>query len=412
MMGMGMGNGGMGNGGMGYGGMGYGGMGYGGMGYGGMGYGGGYGGMGYGGGYPGMGYGYPGGMSGVYTTAPVAPPLSAATGSGGGQAATSAPTDQTGQYLTGGAGGYPGFATHPRIVPNPFDNTLLIQATPQEWEQISKLLAQLDVPPRQVLIEAKIYEVDLSGQFAAGVSAYLQQKGGSGGVQGGSRQLLGSSNTGLVLTAGLLVGHSRELLAFLSATEQTTRAKVISAPSVVATDSVPASINVGEDVPTLSSQAIAPGVQQSGNSLFTNTIANRSSGVTLNIMARVNSSGIVTLIIQQEVSAPQAPAASAAIQSPSFSKRTVNTQVTVQDGDTIAIGGIIQESDTYTSAGVPILHRIPILGTAFGTKNTTKTRTELIVFLTPRVIYDTNQVTEASEEIRSGLKRLQKMIKQ
>jgi general secretion pathway protein D len=129
-------------------------------------------------------------------------------------------------------------------------------------------------------------------------------------------------------------------------------------------------------------------------------------------MARVNPSGIVTLFINQEVSAPQAPAASASIQSPSFSKRSVQTQVTVQDGDTIAIAGIINESDTWSSNGIPFLHRIPVIGAAFGNRSVSKERTELVIFMTPRVIYDTNEITEASDELKSGLKRLQKMIRE
>jgi general secretion pathway protein D len=132
----------------------------------------------------------------------------------------------------------------------------------------------------------------------------------------------------------------------------------------------------------------------------------------MNVLARVNSSGIVTLMINQEVSAPVAPSPSAAIQSPSFSRRTFQTQVTVQDGDTVAIGGIIQETDTNSSGGIPFLHRIPVLGIAFGNKNSTKTRTELVVFMTPRVIYDTNQITEASDDLVYKLRRLQKMIRE
>ncbi|MBZ5584364.1 MAG: hypothetical protein LAQ30_19555, partial [Acidobacteriia bacterium] len=99
----------------------------------------------------------------------------------------------------------------PHIIPNPFDNTLLIQGTPQEWEQISNLLEQLDVPPRQVLIEAKIFEVDLNGAFASGVSAYLNKIGDSsagGSTANLARTLLGSStSTGLNLTAASHVVH-------------------------------------------------------------------------------------------------------------------------------------------------------------------------------------------------------------
>jgi general secretion pathway protein D len=213
------------------------------------------------------------------------------------------------------------------------------------------------------------------------------------------------------MSAGMLIGQSRELLAYLSATENNTRARVLSAPSLIATDSVPASINVGTEVPTLTAQAVTD-AQQGGSSLFANSVQNRNSGVTLNVMARVNPSGIVTLTINQEVSAPIAPAATSAIQSPSFSKRTVQTQVTVQDGDTIAIGGIINESNGQSSAGIPGLHRLPILGTFFGSRSYSKERTELVIFLTPRVIYDMNDVVDASEELKSGLRRLSKFIRE
>jgi len=89
----------------------------------------------------------------------------------------------------------------------------------------------------------------------------------------------------------------------------------------------------------------------------------------------------------------------------------VKTQVTIQDGDTISIGGIIQESDSTTSSGIPFLHRIPVLGLAFGNKSRSTSRTELIVFLTPHVIYDTNQLAEATEELKTGMKQVGKMIK-
>jgi general secretion pathway protein D len=266
-------------------------------------------------------------------------------------------------------------------------------------------LRQLDIAPRQVLIDAKIYEVELTGAFAAGVSAFLEQK------DTGSRVLNATSSVaGLTLSTGALVLRSHELLAAVTATENKTHTRVLSAPSIVATDSIAASLNVGEDVPVLTSQAVT-GVQQSGSSLFSNTVSNRSSGVTLNILARVNSSGIVTMIINQNVSSPQAPSAGSAIQSPSFQNRSFQTQLTVEDGDTVAIGGIIQESNLQSSAGVPILHRLPLVGAAFGSKSISKNRTELVVFLTPRVIYDANQMLEATDEIRSGMKRIQRMSK-
>jgi len=328
-----------------------------------------------------------------------------------GQAAPTSTVGQTGEFLgPQGMGMGGGNQRMPHVIPNPFDNTILIQGTPQEYAQIQSLLRQLDIAPRQVLIDAKIYEVDLKGAFAMGVSAYLEKKdsGGGGGI---GRVLTATSSAGgVALTTGALVLRSHELLAAMTAKETKEYTRVISAPSIIATDSIAASMNVGDDVPVLTSQAVG-GVQQGGSSLFTNTVSNRSSGVTLNILARVNSSGVVTMVINQNVSSPQAPSASSSIQSPSFSNRSFSTQLTVQDGDTVAIGGIIQESNLQSSGGVPFLHRLPGVGALFGAQSYTKTRTELVVFLTPRVIYDTNQISDATDEIRSGLKNVKKMVK-
>jgi general secretion pathway protein D len=371
-----------------------------------------YGATGFGGGVQCGNFGSPyGNQAGL---APTAPTLPVTGGIPSGTAPNSSPQSaagQTGTYLTATAQtGYSG----PRIIPNPFDNTLLVQGTPDQWEQIRGLLEKLDIPPRQVLIDAKIYEVDLTGDFSAGVESYLQKRGAASQT-GGGFQLTGSSNAagaaGLLLSAGTLVGQSRQLLALLQATESTTKAKVLSAPSVIATDSIPASITVGDSVPTLSSQAVNPGITSNGSSLFTNTISNTSTGIGLNILARVNPSGVVTMVINQDVTAPT-PTTTSNIDSPSFSQRNVSTQVTVEDGDTVAIGGIIEEATTETSSGIPYLHRIPYLGVLFGAKTSTKTRTELIIFLTPRVIYDTTQMTDATQELKDKVKDLRKMIKE
>ncbi len=335
-----------------------------------------------------------------------------ATGAAGLQGVNGAGLDRTGSLLGNGAFGGSGYNNGyngPRIIPNPFDNTLLVQGTPQQWEQIKHLLEQLDLPPRQVLIDAKIYEVDLTGTFALGVESYLQTKGSAvPGING--RQLLGSAGLGgLTLTAGSLVGQSRQLLALLQANESSTRTKVLSAPSVIATDSIPASITVGSSVPTLTSESVN-GITQGGTSQFTNTITNTSTGIGLTILARVNPSGVVTMVISQNVTAPIPNPTNSGINSPSFSQRNVSTQVTVEDGDTIAIGGIITENRTESSSGIPYLHRLPIIGSAFGKKTSTKDRTELIIFLTPRVIYDTAQMTDATDELKQKVRGLRKMM--
>jgi general secretion pathway protein D len=192
--------------------------------------------------------------------------------------------------------------------------------------------------------------------------------------------------------------------------EMQSKAKIISSPSVIATDSIPASVNVGTTVPTLQGS-----ISSSIGGAVTNAIGSASTGIGLNITARVTPSGIVTMIINQQVSAPQATteaASGSTIASPSFGTKSIQTQLTVQDGDTVAIGGMIQESTTTALSGIPLLDRIPVLGGLFGSRSYTKERTELIIFLTPHVIYDSNQLLDATDELKDQIKVLRKDVKE
>ncbi len=401
--------GGGGYGGGGYGGGGYGGGGYGGGGYGGGGYGGGgYGGGGYGGGgYGGGGYGGFGGRGsrgGMIQ-------LPGQTGYGPGIApvpGAAALTDQTGALLGEEAGvGAAQTVRGIRIVPDIRNNLIVVQSTAQEWEVIRQTLEQLDFPPRQVLIDAQIYEVSLTGALTNGVSAFLRERSdGSGG-----RKLTGGFDSvgRLSLSIGALIGNTRELAAFLVASQDNGRTRIISAPSLIATNNIPASITVGQSVPTLASQGLAAGAQSDGSSLFASTIQNVQTGITLTITASINASGIVTMFIDQEVSNPLAP--TGAIQSPTIDRRNVSTQVTVEDGTTVAIGGIIQETNIFQQSRVPFLGKIPFLGAAFGSTSVSRSKTELIVLFTPRVIYDEHEVISASEELRTRLRSLRKLMR-
>jgi general secretion pathway protein D len=285
-----------------------------------------------------------------------------------------------------------------RIVANPLDNALLIQANPEQYQGILQILKDLDVPPRQILLEAKIYSVDLTGSFAGGVTAQFQR------VTGADRGLLGAlSTTAATLQVGTLVGKSKELLAFLNLSENTSRTHVISEPSLIATDSIPATITVGSQVPveTSSSTTVA------GSSTVTSSISSQNTGVTMQVNARINPSGVVTLMINQEISSPGAGADTL---TPSFNQNVVQTQITVQDGDTIAIGGIISESNINSSSGIPYLSRLPGVGLLFGNKSISHDRTELIMFITPHVILDESDLIEASNELKDRVRKLRKYI--
>ncbi len=361
---------------------------------GGGGYGGGFGGGGFGGGYPGMyggGFGYPT-FGGYAAQAPATAPGQPT--APGGIGATAAASD-----------------TRPpvppvRVVANPLDNALIIQADAQQLQNVLRILKDLDVPPRQILLEARIYSVDLTGTFASGVSAQFQKRSTQDRqLVGGFGTALGSTIAGGSLGVGMLVGQSRELLAFLSLTENASRTRILSEPSLIATDSIPASITVGTQIPVQTATATV----SAGTSTVSQSISSRNTGVTLQVNARVNPSGVVTLIINQEVSRPGAGAGTL---TPSFDQQVVQTQITVQDGDTIAIGGIISENNTSTTNGLPGLIHIPVLGALFGNKSIGRSRSELILFMTPHVILDESDLIEASNELKDRVKRLQRYVKE
>ena len=300
-----------------------------------------------------------------------------------------------------------------KIVADDQNNALIVQCSPQDFEVIEETIRELDRVPRQVLINVKIYEVVLDKELSMGVSAFLQDRNkpivsppsvttatfGSGG--GGS--------AGLNLAAKFLTGHTRELVAFLNAQESRSRSRVLSAPSIVASDNVAANIQVGSQIPILTSQGVVPG-GTGGGSLFSNTIQNRSTGVILNVTPRINAGGWVTLTVQQEVSSP-GPPPTAGIQSPTINIRSFDTQVTIKDGQTIALGGIISESNGISRNRIPLLGRIPGVGLLFGNTSRKKSRTELIALITPHVIEDIEQASDLTEAFKSTLKELKKELR-
>jgi general secretion pathway protein D len=359
----------------------------------------------YGAGAYGGGYGYNGGGAGTPFGNTVGPPSPIA--AGGPAAPVSG--DLTGSYLGLAPSGY-GPSRGPRVIANPMNNTLLIQATAQEYEGIQQLIRELDVPPRQVLIEAKIYSVDLNSATSTDISGALQVNSPSATTPTAGTLLASLANGTSTLSAAMVVGKSRELLGQVTLMETQSRAKIISSPSVIATDSIPASVTVGTTVPTLQGS-----ITSAIGGAVTNSIGSASTGIGLNILARVTPSGIVTMIINQQVSAPQATTEATSgsnIASPSFGTKSIQTQLTVQDGDTVAIGGMIQESTTSSLSGIPLLDRIPVVGGLFGSRSYSKERTELIIFLTPHVIYDNNQLLDATDELKDQIKVLRKDVKE
>jgi general secretion pathway protein D len=324
-------------------------------------------------------------------------------------------TGGTGASMAGGGGGLTGQAASEsqvvsgqttlggvRITTDPVNNSLIIQCSAQQYADIVKTLKDIDVVPREVMIEARVYEVTLTGNLSFGVEYFLQQ------VSGQNRKPLGSftATNALQASAGMLIGQTRELMGFLNASENRSRVRVLSAPTVLATDNSEAKIQVGAEIPILTSQAVVP-VQSGGSSLFTNTIQNRDTGIILAVVPRITSTGLVSLKISQEISNAQPPTGGG-IQSPSFLKRMIQTHAVVGDNETIALGGLIQDNVTTSKNRIPLLGDIPAIGALFGSTSYNRSKTELIILLTPRIVKSVEEARDATRELRDSLKDLRR----
>jgi general secretion pathway protein D len=293
-----------------------------------------------------------------------------------------------------------------RITTDPVNNSLIIQCTAQQYAQIAKTLTELDVMPREVMIEARVYEVTLTGNLSFGLEYYLQQRDNT------YRQPLGSFTAANALQAsvGTLVGQTRELLTFLNASDNRSKVRVLSAPTVLAMDNSTAKIQVGSEVPILTSEGVVP-VQSGGSSLFSNTIQNKETGIILTVVPRITSTGLISLSIAQEISNAQAPTPGSGIQSPSFLKRMIDTNVVVGNDQTIALGGLMQETINTSRNRIPLLGDIPALGALFGSTSYSRTKTELIVLLTPHIVKTIEEARTATDQLREGLLDLQHSFK-
>ncbi|SPE32210.1 putative Type II and III secretion system protein [Acidobacteriia bacterium SbA2] len=296
-----------------------------------------------------------------------------------------------------------------RIVPDPVNNSLIIVSTPAQFADVAKTLNEIDVLPRQVLLEARVYEVDLTGALSFGLEYALQQRGaGTTPLQFLGDYGVTTSNT-LTGSTGIVVG-TRQLMGFLTANENRQNVKILSAPSILATDNTEAQIQVGEQVPVLTSTGAASGVQVGGSTTFLNTIQNVDTGIILRIKPRITSTDLVSLEISQDVTAV-VPAGSTGIQSPSFSKRSIKTHAVVKDGETISLGGLISYNINNTINRIPLLGDIPILGALFGSTSHNVQKTEMFVLLSPRIIKTNQDAVDASKELRDKLKDLRLIFK-
>lgn len=294
-----------------------------------------------------------------------------------------------------------------RVTPDERNNKLLIKASERNYRKILQILQRIDQPPLQVLINATLAEVTLNDNLSYGVQFYLQKNGGKAGLLGfstGDALSISPVAPGLNLIAGNVASNPRVILDALA---QVTAVRVVSSPSVVVLHNQPATLEVGDEVPIITRQAqsvINP------DSPTVNEIEFKNTGVILNVTPRINSNGLVTMEIQQEVSAvvnPSGPNSTSTTLTPTISQRRVTSTVAVQSGQMVVLGGLIREEVDHSKSGIPVLNKIPYLGDVIGgNTNNTKVRTELIVFIRPSVIRNPEDASNAAEALRAGMQSL------
>lgn len=297
------------------------------------------------------------------------------------------PMDPSSPSQTGPAGEPP-----MKIVADETKNSLLVMANDRDYQRVLRVIQGLDVVASQVLIEAVIAEVVLTDKLQYGVQwQFTKGKNPtatfSSALAGGVAAAFPGFNYAV---------NTANVAATLSALNDLTRVNVISTPSLMVLDNKTARLQIGDQVPITTQTATSVVTAQTA---IVNSVSMQDTGVILSVTPRINESGRVQLEIEQEVSAVVKTTTSN-IDSPTIQQRRVKTTVVVNDGEVLALGGMIQEQASKASTQIPILGDIPGIGAAFSKRGDDVQKTELVILITPRVVRDNTESRLVTEEYR------------
>jgi general secretion pathway protein D len=279
-----------------------------------------------------------------------------------------------------------------KIVSDDTKNSLLIMANDRDYQRVLRVIQGLDVVASQVLIEAVIAEVTLNDELQYGVQWQIS-KGGtptatfSNALTGGIAASFPGFNYAV---------NAANIASTLSALNALTHVNVISTPSLMVLDNKTARLQIGDQVPITTQTATST---VTANTAIVNSITMQDTGVILSVTPRINESGRVQLEIEQEVSAV-VKTTSSNIDSPTIQQRRVKTTVVVNDGEVLALGGMIQDQASKTSNQLPLLGDLPGVGAFFSNRDNSVKKTELIILITPRVVRDGSEGRLVTEEYR------------
>jgi len=273
-------------------------------------------------------------------------------------------------------------------------NALVVRALRSEHEELRRLLVDLDSSPRQVLLEATIAEVTLNDEVSLGVRWFFESGNFGFTYSDAASGSVGSNFPGF---SSLFTGGSTE--AALNALAGVTDVQVISSPTLMVLDNKEAILQIGDQVPIATQQSINTA---SGDAPVITTVEYRDTGIILKVRPRIGASGRVVLEISQEISDVAATNTSG-IDSPTIRQRQIETQVVLRDGATLALGGLVQESDSVTETKVPGLGDVPLLGAAFRSRSVAKERSELLILIRPRVVETDSDAEAITHYLRNRL---------
>lgn len=285
-----------------------------------------------------------------------------------------------------------------RITANPSNNTIVISATPKDYRKILATLRQMDAPATQVLINTMIAEVSLNNQLRYGVQAYVESNNVGFALAGSKPAADGPVISPQFPGMNFLWGGISNPKLVIDALSGITNVRVVSSPSILVLENETATIKVGDQIPVQSETAVTNG----GN--FVNSIQYRDTGVILKVKPRVSANGVVTIELGQELSALQKELGIDG--NPRFTQRSVTSKVSVNDQQTVLLGGLISGIEDRTRETVPGADKVPILGKLVGTTDNNAQRTEIIVFITPKIIRNGEEAARESQDLRDKMKNL------
>jgi general secretion pathway protein D len=286
-----------------------------------------------------------------------------------------------------------------RITADVTNNSLLIYANEENYKIIESALRQIDRPQLQVAFDATIAEVTLNDNLNYGVQFFIKSTNvGAAPDTGSAVNTIGGAVLSRVLPGfNLLIGSEQTPQVILDALHGVTDVKILSNPSLVVVDNGVATLQVGDQVPITTGTATV----LSANNAVVNTINYQNTGIILRVVPRVSANNNVRLDIEQEISS----ASSSLTLTPTISQRKVKSTLTVADGQTVLLAGLVSETQNLTRSGIPLLDQLPgALGDTFSHQNRTTARTELIIFIRPQIIRDAVDAHLVAEELRAKLK--------